>query len=213
MINYPLNKGQWVSTKVNKKYIVWHCTEGRTVNTPYKGSPGRATTSIDSWNENTARVGAPYLIDRDGTVYKTFPDDEWIYHLNIPGSNGSFDKTSIAIEFANEAGLVKVNNTHYAFDRIDANTIYNGPVISYLWRGYSYLADFTEAQIDAGIELTLDLCKRFNIKPKFYRDDTFNANAWTEATIIRHSTINSNKADMYLAPWIWEKISSAGIEV
>jgi hypothetical protein len=85
-------------------HVVWHGTAGRTLHTPSSGRPGRATTSIDGWNLDALRVGAPYLVDRDGTIYRTFDDSAWIYHLGIKGTNGRYDKSSVAIEFANEQG-------------------------------------------------------------------------------------------------------------
>ena len=76
----------------------------------------RLSTSIDGWTLDSARVGAPYLVDRDGTVYQTFDDAEWIYHLGIPGTNGYYDRTSVAIEFANELGLqLEVEETGRTF--------------------------------------------------------------------------------------------------
>ncbi|MBC8130200.1 MAG: N-acetylmuramoyl-L-alanine amidase [Rhizobiaceae bacterium] len=77
---------------------------GRTSHTPVFGKPGQATTSIDGWNLNDERVGAPYLVDRNGTIYKTFDDTNWIYHLGLKGTVGKYDKASVAIEFANELG-------------------------------------------------------------------------------------------------------------
>ena len=44
-------------------------------------------------------------MDRGGTIYKTFDHTVWIYHLGIKGANGRYDKSSVAIEFANELGL------------------------------------------------------------------------------------------------------------
>lgn len=49
------------------------------------------------------------------------------------------------------------------------NTRYTGESINYHWRGFSYFAQLDEAQVDAGIELTLDICRRHNIEPVFFR--------------------------------------------
>src|SRR5437763_8181035 len=72
--NYPLKRGQWYEEATKKQFVVWHGSEGRTRNTPASGRPGRATTSIDASNFDALRVGAPYLVDRDGTIFKTFDD-------------------------------------------------------------------------------------------------------------------------------------------
>ena len=74
-IDYPLNPGQFVNQASQKTHVVWHGTQGRTVYTPSNGNPGQATTSIDWWNNDSqGRVGANYLIDRSGAVYRCFDE-------------------------------------------------------------------------------------------------------------------------------------------
>ena len=86
--SYPLKRGQFFPDAVSKRFVVWHGTAGRTAHSPSFGRPGKATTSIDTWNRNADRVGAPWLVDRDGSIYQTFDDKGWIYHLGIPGTHG-----------------------------------------------------------------------------------------------------------------------------
>lgn len=43
-------------------------------------------------------------MDRNGTIYNTFNDHGWIYHLGLKGTYGKYDRASVAIEFANELG-------------------------------------------------------------------------------------------------------------
>lgn len=169
---YPLKRGQWFGDLTDKKFVVWHGTAGRTMHTPVSGRPGKATTSIDGWNNNADRVGAPWLVDRDGTIYKTFEDSGWIFHLGLKGTHGRYDKSSVAIEFANELALDLDGDRLHAFGMHTPNTIYTGPFINYDWRGFSYFAQLDEAQVDAGIELTLDICRRHNIDPVFYYPST-----------------------------------------
>jgi hypothetical protein len=187
--NYPLKRGQWFEEATEKKYVVWHGTAGRTLHTPSSGRPGRATTSIDGWNLDALRVGAPYLVDRDGTIYKTFDDSGWIYHLGIKGTNGRYDKASVAIEFANELGLALDGDRLYAFGMNTPNTVYTSPFFAYDWRDYHFFAQMDEAQVDAGIELTLDICRRHDIEPSFYYPSTtFDfPRCFEVATIVCHS--------------------------
>ncbi len=212
---YPLNKDQWYQENTQKKWVVWHGTLGRTANTPVNGKPGRATTSIDSWNSDENRVGAPWLVDRDGTIFNTFDDRDWIYHLGLKGTNGSFDKASVGIEFANELGLSLDGDKLHAFGYNTPNTIYTGDYFMKQWRGQIYWARPNEAQIDAGIELTLDICKRFKIKPSFYYPSTtFDyPKCFERATIICHSNCRKDKTDLLLEDWVWEKIKLAGIQI
>lgn len=122
--SYPLKRGQWFEEATEKQYVVWHGTAGRTLHTPSSGRPGRmrrpppvkpaaharrstagtSTPSASARRICVRRSGAPSA-SRDGTIYKTFDDTAWIYHLGIKGTNGRYDKSSVAIEFANELGL------------------------------------------------------------------------------------------------------------
>src|SRR3954465_5266603 len=138
---YPLKRGQFYEEPTRKQFVVWHGTEGRTRFTPSSGRPGRATTSIDSWNLDASRIGAPYLVDRDGTIYKTFEDSGWIYHLGLNGTKGRYDRSSVAIEFANEGPLSIDGDRLYAFGIHTPNTIYTGPHFAFEWRERSYFAE------------------------------------------------------------------------
>ena len=213
--NYPLKRGQWFADITDKKFVVWHGTAGRTMHTPVSGRPGKATTSIDGWNNNADRVGAPWLIDRDGTIYKTFDDAGWIFHLGIKGTNGRYDKSSVAIEFANELALDLDGDRLFAFGMNTPNTIYNGPHISYDWRGFQHFAQLDEAQVDAGIALTLDVCQRHNIEPVFYYPSTtFDfPRCFQVATIVCHSNCRADKLDLCLPEWVYEKVEAAGIRL
>jgi hypothetical protein len=211
---YPLKKGQWFPELTDKKFVVWHGTAGRTRETPIPGGrPGRATTSIDGWNLNAERVGAPYVVDRDGTIYKTFEDLGWIYHLGLKGTNGRYDKASVAIEFANELALDIDGDRVYAFGMNTPNTAYTGSFLNYDWRGSRYFAQLDEAQVDAGIELTLDICRRHDIDPAFYcPSTTFDfPRCFQVATILCHSNCRADKTDLCLPEWVYEKIEKAGI--
>ena len=224
--SYPLKRGQWFEEATEKKYVVWHGTAGRTLHTPSSGRPGRmhstaagqasgALTSIDGWNLDALRVGAPYLVDRDGTIYKTFEDTAWIYHLGIKGTNGRYGKASVAIEFANELGLALDGDRLYAFGMNTPNTVYTGPFLAFDWRDYSYFAQLDEAQVDAGIELTLDICRRHDIEPSFYYPSTtFDfPRCFQVATIVCHSNCRRDKTDLALPDWVYERVEGAGIRL
>src|SRR5690242_19997174 len=81
---------------------------------------------------------------------------------------GRYDRSYVAIELANEGRFSMDADRLYAFGIHTPNTIYTGPHFAFEWRERSYFADFDEAQIDAGIELTLDICRRHEIDPVFY---------------------------------------------
>jgi hypothetical protein len=212
---YPLKRGQFFPQMTAKTHIVWHGTGGRTIHTPANGRPGRATTSIDAWNRDAARVGAPWLVDRGEKIYQTFEDSGWIYHLGLPNTNGRYDKSSVAIEFANEGPLTLEGDRLYAFGQITPNTRYNGKYFTADWRGQKYFAELDESQVDAGLELTLDICRRHDIEPLFYYPSaTFDfPRCFQVATILCHSNCREDKTDLLLPEWVYQKIEAAGIRM
>ncbi|MEO8378438.1 MAG: N-acetylmuramoyl-L-alanine amidase [Acidobacteriota bacterium] len=213
--SYPLQPGQWFPEITRKQYVVWHGTAGRTRATPSGSRPGRATTSIDGWNLNADRVGAPYLVDRDGTIYQTFDDSGWIYHLGLKGTYGRYDRPSVAIELANELALSREEDRYYAFGMETPTTIYSGVVLAQKWRGFDYFAQLDEVQVDAAIALTLDICRRHAIDPVFYQPSTRYdfPRCFDVATIVCHSNCRKDKTDLCLAKWVYDKIEAAGIRL
>lgn len=215
-VDYPLSPGQWYPEPQEKKYIVWHGTQGRTACTPANGRPGVATSSIDGWNMDAAHIGTPFLIDRDGTIYRTFKDErEWIFHLGLDNTNGRYDKASIGIEFANELELITAGGKFYAFDRIHPNTEYIGPRVQYSWRAHDWWARLAEAQIDAAIQLTLDLCNRHGIPKTFYYPSTTYdfPHCFEVASVLCHSNCRKDKTDLLIEDWVWAKLRAAGFQL
>jgi len=215
-VDYPLSAGQWYPEPQVKKYIIWHGTQGRTAYTPANGRPGLATSSIDGWNADEAHVGTPFLVDRDGTIYRTFKDErEWIFHLGLANTKGRYDKASIGIEFANELELISANGKFYAFDRVHPNTQYTGPTLNHPWRAHDWWARLDEAQVDAAIQLTSDLCERHGIPKAFYYPSTTYdfPRCFEVASILCHSNCREDKTDLLLEDWVWAKLKRAGFQL
>ncbi len=215
IIEYPLKRGQWYQEPTKKQYVVWHGTGGRTRCTPGWDRRGRATTSIDLWNLNGTKAGAPYVVDRDGTIFKTFEDIGWIHHLGLEGTRARYDRASVAIELANEGALSLDGDRLYAFGIHTPNTVYEGPHFAYEWRERSWFAEPDEAQIDAAIELTLDVCRRHEIEPVFYYPSTAYdfPRCFQVATIVCHSNCRKDQLDLCLPEWVVQKIEAAGIRL
>jgi hypothetical protein len=212
---YPLRRGQWCEEPTKKQFVVWHGTGARTSNTPASGRAGRATTAIDGWNLGAARVGAPYLVDRDGTIYQTFDDTGWIYHLGLQGTSGRYDRAAVAIEFANELALTLDGDRLHAFGMNTPDTRYRGLHFTTEWRGFRYFAEMDEAQVSAGLELTLDICRRHDIQPTFYYPSTtFDfPRCFQVATIVCHSNCRRDRTDLFLPDWVYQRIEAAGIRL
>lgn len=211
---YPLNEKLSIHTELEKQYIVWHGSGARTKFTPYGKTPSKGTCIVDHWNNVKEKQGVPYVIDRGGTVFNTFDDSRWSYHLNLPTNQISYDKQSIGIVLANELNLIKENGRYFAFDYNHTTNEYFGKVVAQSFRGYDFWAKIDEAQIDALLELTMLLSEKYKIKPVFYSGNDWNPKAWESATILTHATVNQNALDFPpFEPWIIDKIKKAGIEI
>jgi len=214
IVAYPLHEGQYKKEATTKTHVVWHGTMGRTKHTPFNGVPGKATSSIDGWNtDEQGAVGATYLIDRDGTIYRTFDEKYWIFHLGLKNTGGAFDRKSVGIELANELCLIPDGGKFYAFDKISKNTEYVGPRFEQDWRDFDHWAKLDEAQVDSAIALTLDICARNGIQPSFFKPSTtFDyPGCFERATILCHSNCRKDKRDFILEDWVWAKMAAAGI--
>jgi len=86
----------------------------------------------------------------------------------------------------------------YAFDMNTPNTVYAGPFFNYEWRGFHHFAQLDEAQMDGGIELTLDVCRRHEIEPVFYYPSTTIdfPRCFQVATIVCHWNSRADKMDL-----------------
>ncbi len=210
VINYPLDDTHWFAEIFPKKYIVWHGTEGRTA-----FSDGKATSSIDHW-ASQGTIATAWLIDRDGSIYKTFDDEFWANHVGKGFQ--SIDQQSIGIELANELGLYPQSNGKM---KTTFNAYYHGPFFKYEWNDRAdaktnpkFWASLSDEQTSALIELTLNICSRFNIQPKLYYPSTeFNPECLNSATIICHSNIRSDKTDIILQDDVIQKAEAAGITI
>lgn len=212
LVQYP--KRISIKTALPKKYVVWHGSFSRTKYSPYGKTLIRPTAILDQWELSKEKFGAPYLIDRDGTVYKVYDDKDWTYHLNLAHTKGHYDKQSVPIMLANELNLLRVNGQFYAFEYDHSTNYYSGPVVSYSWNTHQYWAKIDDSQFDAALDITLDVCKRHNIEPIFYVGNRVDPKLWERATIFTHSMVSTTANDF--PPFsndLIAKIKTRGIKV
>ena len=140
-----LARGQYFPEKVKKELIVLHFTAGTT-----------AEGAFQSWQSTPAEVGTAYILDRDGTIYETFPGECWAYHLGIEGAESAghrHNKRSIGIEIVNPGGLKRRGDTLYWWPQ-NYSTAWcpiheSGKFHQANYRGLDYWATFTMAQMIA----------------------------------------------------------------
>jgi N-acetyl-anhydromuramyl-L-alanine amidase AmpD len=185
-----LPAGEFFAEKHPKSLIVLHHTVG-----------GSAKSTFDYWKTDPQHIGTAFLIERDGTIYETFPPEHWAYHLGLKGALGDCDRRSIGIELASEGPLLLRGDTFYKFDRASESTIYRGKVYDHgaPWRGdRRYFAAYTEPQLFACFRVVKDLLDRFEI-PRFmpanYVDD--NPAYRVFKGVISHSHVRADKTDVH----------------
>lgn len=162
IINKPLNKGQWIEEKVEKKQIVIHHSVSST-----------SDSIVTGWNANKNRIGTAYSIDKDGTINQHFPDDEWAYHLYVSAIGNRVDKKykkrdevlnkqSIGIELVSMGGLT--------FKKGEWYTVYNTIVpiqdvcvLEEKYRGFKAFEKYTPEQIESLRKLIPYLSNKYNI--------------------------------------------------
>ncbi len=199
---------EYFRQSVPKDLIVLHFTAGSTARSAY-----------DSWHQSCgcggSYVGAPYVVETDGTVYELFAPDRWAYHLGMTARNpGHFnDRRSIAIEIVN-AGPLKV-------DADDAGQLNwwpkdystpwcrTGETARYVrgdFRGFRYFAAFPEAQVHAVRGLVDQLCAQFRIPkalPPAAKRAQYDADFFCRFQgIASHQNFRGDKLDIGPA-WDW----------
>lgn len=207
---YPMANGQYIGDPQEKSLIILHHTAGTT-----------AKGAINWWNQTRDRVGTPWVIDRDGTTYKTFGDDDWAYHLGVTGDDDWIEKASVGIEIVSAGRLYK-EDRGFIFYPLGKNNpkvftvIAKEEVIEITgnkrWDGFWH--KFTDAQITSVVDLITDILER-HPKIKLQKDFTvktldYDSKVITEKKtgIFSHSTIRKDKVDIFPQPNLIKAIST-----
>lgn len=193
-------KNQYFQEVISKKIAVLHHTASGT------GETG----DIQWWEQTPDRVGASYIIGRDGKVTEVFDPKYWIHHLGVTAatlkkysssvSNERLNQLSVGIEIDSWGQLTTKDGKYYNY----LNREVNVPVQTYHqpYRRYSFYEKYTDAQIQALKELLLNLNKELGI-PLNYFDEMFTTNQkalkgyhgiWT------HSSFREDKNDCHPQP-------------
>ncbi len=156
-------QGYFFAEKIKKEKIVLHYTAGYLT--------GDFSVLM---NKDRGHVSVPFVVARDGAIYRPFSSAYWSYHLGkgAIGGNTNESKKSIGIELSNIGYLVldEANN--------NLNSIYGRPYCSlddtHLYtkldepfRGQNYYATFTDEQYDSLIVLLRYLTGAYDIAREF----------------------------------------------
>lgn len=163
---------------------------------------GSAGSTYRWWLMDPARVGTPYIVGRDGTIYEVFDPKYWCYHLKV--GDPEMDARSIGIELASEGALTRVNEWLYAFD--GQKKLYHvvddkGKFYDHgePWRGYQYFDAYDDPQVEATIKLCDYLIEKFEIPRLMPIDHLTEARSkyWNFKGILGHHHVRSDKTDMH----------------
>lgn len=177
----PLKSDQYYPVKQEKKYIFCHHTAG-----------GSAASSIAHWAADPQHIATAYIIDRDGTIYETYPPEYWAYHLGVKGLPNTLEKQSIGIEICSY-GQLKNDKTY------TGKTIPKEKQVKVDWRGYEYYEAYTPEQI-ASLKLLLPyLIDRFKIQLQPDRKNFYEYQdpKTLPPGIYSHTTVRKDKVDIF----------------
>lgn len=209
---YKLPPTQFVnSPALPKTRIILHHTAGTT-----------AEGAARWWAQTPERVGTPYIIDRDGTIYQLFDDKCWAYHLGA--SYWPAEAYCVPIEIVAAGQLIKEADGHYFYPlwpnkrsgrKIDPTEV---DVLKTPYMGYSAYHKYSPEQIDSVIKLMAYLMYKYpsiKVQPDF--DQSFNIYNPKKVRdnspgIYTHSVFRSWKVDVYPMAELVKRIKSAFIK-
>lgn len=198
----------------DKKQIVLHFTMGHV-----KGDILTLTGEED--DPNRRHVSVPFVIARDGTIYRLFSSEFWAYHIgrNPLGSNKELSRSSIGIELSNygplKLGEDKNFQTNYHTPKRNDIYCHLNDKTEYIklnktYRDYTYYAAYTEAQYDSVIVLLRYLTTAWGIKRAFL-PETFRHKTTKKALnfngIVSHINYREDKHDIGPA-FNWKRMMS-----
>lgn len=191
---YTLPRNQYVNESVTKTGIVLHHTVSGSAESVYNWW-------LDKNKERVTRVATAYMIDKDGTIYRLFPDDRWAWHLGSGVSNADEART-IGIEIVSEGGLVPLGDKLHKFYNPKTGKGYpfdeEFEDLGQVWRGYRYFDAYSREQILSTICLVDYLCDEHDIKRQMHADLwTYNESIKTFEGIFTHAQVRPDKTDVH----------------
>ena len=188
---YAKDLDKYTMPKPQKGYkrICQHYTQG-----------GSVSGAISWWQFLAAKpggdkIGTPYIVDRDGTIYQLWDEaTRWAWHLGI-GSR-DIDSTTLGIEAINYGPLDNRNCPVIAptLGPVPDPIVYPTP-----WRGYSRFQRFPDAQMRSIVQLTKHLCEKYDIPYVFPQPAEIyevNVPKWGQYEgILSHQNFRKDKVD------------------
>lgn len=191
IVKAPLQNGQYITQKFKKTGIFLHHTAG----TSAKGA-------ISWWDQTKERVGTPYVIDRDGTIYECFDPSLWAFHLGIVGDDNQLEKHTVNIELVS-AGPLR-DSVFYPLwpSKVGAKRIPEEDVHRTNFRGFKEWHKYSDAQIKSLCQLIAKIARDFptmELPDKLPDLGLFDQSIIDEAKggIWSHANVRKDKTDIF----------------
>jgi len=171
-------------------------------------SGGDALGDANYFKNKPGKIATHFIVGREGEIVQCFNGKYYGRHLGIKQSvfnmyqitntnNLGLDKHSIGIELDSYGPLTMKDGQLYTA----YNTKFVGEYVKYdrPFRGYTYYEKYTKNQLKAVKELSLHLCKTYNIPTK-YQGGIFEINLRAlkgEPGIWTHVSFRDDKSDCH----------------
>tara|TARA_R110001606_G_scaffold5101_2_gene23951 strand:+ start:2635 stop:3363 length:729 start_codon:yes stop_codon:yes gene_type:complete len=194
IVKRPLQNGQYITQEFEKRGIFIHHTAGTT-----------AEGAMSWWDQTPDRVGTPYVIDRDGTIYECFDPSYWAYHLGIRGDDNRLEKETVNIELVS-AGWLKNGYFYPLYPNLTSGKkIPEEEIVRTEFRGYNEWHKYTDAQIKSLCKLIAKISVDFpTIELPDYLYDLYKFDQTiideAEGGIWSHANVREDKTDLFPQP-------------
>jgi N-acetyl-anhydromuramyl-L-alanine amidase AmpD len=198
-----LPTSQYIPQTCEKQTIVLHHTVGGSARSTYRW--WTIDRKVGALPGDQLRVGTAYLVERDGTIYETFPPECWAFHVGL--GDGPLERRTIGIELCSEGALTRRGDELWGIGRslgmvdklFELGRVYRIPQG---WRGFEWFDAYDEPQIDATCRLVRWLCERFGIQAALPRAAEWLGPAdrtrWAAfAGVVHHALLRPDKSDLH----------------
>jgi len=186
-----LPKGQFINEVTTKHSIVFHHTAGG-------GTPENV---IDNWaNDSQGAIGTHYVIGRDGRVVQAIEEQNWAFALGVTNANyKTIERQSIQIELIAYGYLTQRQDGQWITAYGQTLPQSDICLLDIPFKGFHAFQTYTDAQIQALVELVPQICERNSIKGSLsVADFALEPSALSCATgFWTHNSFRADKTDVY----------------
>lgn len=194
IISFPLRENQFFARTFKKRQIVLHHTASSDV----------VANVVHGWNASAERIGTAFIIDRQGKVYQTFPEECWAWHLGMKHPRNTIaNQLSIGIELTNWGFLTQQMGKffNYVGRELPTNEVY---IYSIPFRGSQFFQKYTDLQLEALKTLINHLTLKYNIPTDYQGFDNLfkvsNKAIAGQKGIFTHCSFRADKSDLHPQP-------------